>query len=281
MFIVLFATLLTVGFAQPPVWYTGGQCGVSQYSDAGEMALPPFKIVGGVEARPYEFPWQVSVRRKSTNGHFCGASIINERWVVCAAHCMDGETPPVVSLVVGEHDRSAASTVRQTLDVASIFVHESYDSRTYVNDVSVIKTATNIVLNINVLPICAPDPTNTYHYSQSQCSGWGTISSGGACCPAILRYVSLNVTTNGYCQSIYTKNTITNDMICASDNVGGVERDSCQGDSGGPLSTKGSGGIFSLIGVVSWGIGCASGYPGVYARVGYQTAWITDKITNN
>ena len=87
-------------------------------------------------------------------------------------------TPAVVSLVVGEHDRSAASSVRQTLDVASIFVHELYDSRTYVNDIAVIKTATAIALNVNVQPICAPDETNTYHYSLSQCSGWGTLSSG-------------------------------------------------------------------------------------------------------
>jgi secreted trypsin-like serine protease len=194
---------------------------------------------------------------------------------------MDGETPAIVSLVVGEHDRSAVSSVRQTLDVVSIFMHELYNSNTYENDVALIKTATAIALNVNVQPICAPEPTNTYHYSLSQCSGWGTLSSGGTCCPQTLRYVSLNVTTNGFCQSIYTKNTISNDMICASDNIGGTDRDSCQGDSGGPLSFKSSGGIFSLIGVVSWGIGCASGYPGVYSRVGFNTQWITDKITNN
>nr|AAN28692.1 lumbrokinase protein [Lumbricus rubellus] len=283
MLLLALASLVAVGFAQPPVWYPGGQCSVSQYSDAGDMELPPgTKIVGGIEARPYEFPWQVSVRRKSSDSHFCGGSIINDRWVVCAAHCMQGESPALVSLVVGEHDSSAASTVRQTHDVDSIFVHEDYNGNTFENDVSVIKTVNAIAIDINDGPICAPDPANDYVYRKSQCSGWGTINSGGVCCPNVLRYVTLNVTTNAFCDDIYSPlYTITSDMICATDNTGQNERDSCQGDSGGPLSVKDGNGIFSLIGIVSWGIGCASGYPGVYARVGSQTGWITDIITNN
>jgi len=281
MFILLLASLVAVGYAQPPVWWAGGQCGVSQYADAGEMVLPPGKIVGGIESRPYEFPWAVSVRRKSTDSHFCGASIINDRWIVCAAHCMDGETPGIVSVVVGEHDRSAASTVRVSHDVESIFVHELYNSRTMENDVSLIKTVLPIAFSLNVQPICAPDPANDYVHYFSQCAGWGTINSGGICCPNVLRYVTLNVTTNAFCDVVYTTYTIYPDMICATDNTGMNERDSCQGDSGGPLSVKGAGGAFSLIGIVSWGIGCASGYPGVYCRVGSHTAWITDKITNN
>ena len=35
-------------------------CGKSKYSDAGEMDLPTGFIVGGDQARPYEFPWQAS-----------------------------------------------------------------------------------------------------------------------------------------------------------------------------------------------------------------------------
>jgi secreted trypsin-like serine protease len=282
MFILLLASLVAVGYAQPPVWWAGGQCGVSQYADAGDMNLPPGKIVGGIEARPYEFPWQVSVQRKSSGSHFCGASIINANWIVCAAHCMSGETPGIVSVSVGDHDRGAVSAVRVVHDVAAIFVHELYNSRTFENDVSLIKTVNPIDLSTaNVKPICAPDPANDYVYYKSQCSGWGTINSGGICCPDVLRYVTLNITTNAFCDAVYTTDTIYPDMICATDNTGMNERDSCQGDSGGPLSTKSAGGIFSLIGIVSWGIGCASGFPGVYCRVGSHTAWITDKITNN
>jgi len=51
---------------------------------------------------------------------------------------------------------------------------------------------------------------------------------GGPCCPQTLRYVSLNITTNAFCNNVYPRNQIQDDMICASDNNGGNERDSCQ-----------------------------------------------------
>jgi secreted trypsin-like serine protease len=280
MLLLVLASLVAVGFAQPPVWWTGGQCGVSQYADAGDMVLPPGKIVGGQEARPYEFPWQVSVQSRG-GSHYCGGSVINERWIVTAAHCMVGESPSMVEVVVGEHDRSAFSTVRQTHGAVSIFIHESYSARTSENDISLIKTTDAITFSADIQPICAPDPANDYVSYKSQCSGWGSINSGGVCCPQVLRYVTLNVTTNAFCDAVYTTYTIYPDMICATDNTGMNERDSCQGDSGGPLSTKSASGIFSLIGIVSWGIGCASGYPGVYARVPYFTAWVTNIINNN
>jgi trypsin len=280
MLLLALASLVAVGLAQPPNWYPGGQCGVSQYGDAGDMELPPGKIVGGQEARPYEFPWQVSIQSRG-GSHFCGGSIINDRWIICAAHCLAGQTPGGISVVVGEHDRSAVSDVRQTLDVEGIWVHEGFDSNTFEKDISLIKTAVAITLNVNVQPICAPDPANDYAYYKSQCSGWGTLNSGGTCCPDVLQYVTLNITTNAYCDAVYTTNAIYDDMICATDNTGMNERDSCQGDSGGPLSVKSGRGVFSLIGIVSWGIGCASGYPGVYCRVGSHTAWVTNIITTN
>jgi secreted trypsin-like serine protease len=222
----------------------------------------------------------VSVRRKSSDSHFCGGIIINENWIMTAAHCMDGEIPAAVSMVVGEWNRTLPSTVRQYLDVDSIFVHENYNSNTMENDISVVKLATAIQFNENVTAACAPDPADLYEYRKCQCSGWGTVNSGGVCCPPALRYVVMNVTTNAFCDAEY-RYKIYDDMICASDNVGGTERDSCQGDSGGPLTIKEADGTFRVVGIVSWGIGCASGYPGVYCRVGYHASWVTDTISNN
>jgi secreted trypsin-like serine protease len=284
MTMLRFAVLLvscSVALGAVPIWSPSG-CGTSKYADAGETQPLPGRIVGGIQAREYEYPWQASIRRKSTNSHFCGGSIINENWILTAAHCMDGETPNQVSVVVGEHSRSSSSVVRQTKDVASIFSHTGYNSNTMQNDISLIKVSTPIYFNQDVQAVCAPDSANLYEYRKCQCSGWGTLSSGGSCCPDILQAVVMNVTTNTFCSTAYgSKYPIYSDMICASDNIGGTERDSCQGDSGGPLTVKESDGTFRLVGIVSWGIGCASGYPGVYARTSVFNDWVTNIITNN
>jgi Trypsin len=43
------------------------------------------RIVGGVETVPHSWPWIVSLQ--TDRGHRCGGSLINERWVLSAAHC--------------------------------------------------------------------------------------------------------------------------------------------------------------------------------------------------
>jgi len=278
------SALFAVGLAAPPQWFDGS-CGRSKYADAGNQPLPPGafqQIVGGVEAKPFEFPWQASMRRKATNSHFCGGFIINDWWVMTASHCMSGETPAILSVVIGDHIRNdAGNTVRQTLNVAAIFMHEQYNSRTLVNDIALVKLATPISFNEDIQPVCAPEPTDLHVYQRCICSGWGTLSSGGTCCPQTLMYVSMNITTNAYCDTAYPRDAITADMICATDNTGSRDRDSCQGDSGGPLVVQDADSTFRAVGIVSWGIGCASGYPGVYSRVAYFNDWVLNKLASN
>jgi len=186
-----------------------------------------------------------------------------------------------LSIVVGDHTRNDNSnTVRRTLDVERIIMHPNYNARTLQNDIALVKLATPITFNSNLQPICAPDNIS-YEYWRTICSGWGTLSSGGACCPQTLQYVALNTTTNAFCNNAYPRDQITADMICASDNTGGNQRDSCQGDSGGPLAVQNADGSYAVTGIVSWGIGCASGYPGVYSRVSYFEAWVMNHLENS
>merc|ERR1712095_247636 len=82
------------------------------------------KIVGGEEAKPHEFPWQVSLRRKSDNFHFCGGSVLNENTVISAAHCT----------VIWD---SADEGTEQTVDVSKLTVHESYqEGHAFENDIA-------------------------------------------------------------------------------------------------------------------------------------------------
>merc|ERR1712095_157706 len=100
-------------------------------------------------------------------------------------------------------------------------------------------------------------------------TGLGTLSSGGSQ-PDKLQEVDVNVISNSQCAGNYGSNSITSAMVCAAD----TGKDSCQGDSGGPMVTQ-ENGRHAQIGVVSWGIGCASpNYPGVYARVTSVKSWI-------
>merc|ERR1712037_894730 len=100
-------------------------------------------------------------------------------------------------------------------------------------------------------------------------TGWGTLSSGGSQ-PTVLQEVDVTVTTNTACKNAYGSSMITANMICAADSG----KDSCQGDSGGPMIAP-ENGRQALIGVVSWGYGCAmEAYPGVYARVTEKMDWI-------
>lgn len=96
----------------------------------------------------------------------------------------------------------------------------------------------------------------------------GTTSSGSSSLPSALRRVDVPIVARSTCNTNYSGD-ITSAMVCAA--VSGGGKDSCQGDSGGPLVNTGK----QLIGIVSWGQGCAlANYPGVYTRVGSFVTWI-------
>jgi len=129
------------------------------------------------------------------------------------------------------------------------------------------------------MPACLADATMTDAALDGQTgtvSGWGSTASG-ADQAEVLMSVDVPMMSNAACrQTGYGNNEITDAMLCAGQPNGGV--DSCQGDSGGPL-TYTTGGKTYLVGVVSWGIGCAApNFPGVYARVTHVREWIDQQM---
>ncbi|KAK2155598.1 hypothetical protein LSH36_236g04044 [Paralvinella palmiformis] len=269
MKIFLLASLLAV---------TSGadECGKSKYDDAGEgcpIGTPCSNVVGGMPSRENEFPFQASLR---TSSHFCGAVLANTRWVVTAAHCVVGDQPGDFTVVLGAHFRQDTIPSEVEYNVVTITVHPDYDSSVHSSDIALLELETPVLVNENIRPVCAPDPDDVYEGTTAEISGWGTLSSGGLS-PNQLYYTTVVTTTNAYCQLEYNEETISDDMICASDTDTHNERDTCQGDSGGPMATKVDG-QYHVIGLTSWGYGCASGWPGVYNRIGYFADWVTSII---
>ncbi|KAF3039650.1 hypothetical protein E8E11_000942 [Didymella keratinophila] len=221
-------------------------------------------IVGGTTANAGDFPFIVSLQKSGS--HFCGGSLINANTVITAAHCTVGQTASTLTVRAGSLNRNSGGTL---VKVSSIKAHPSFSSSTLTNDVAIWKLATSIPTSSTVgyasLAASGSDPASG---STSTVAGWGTTSSGGSS-PTTLRKVVVPIVSRATCRNNYSVSEITDAMFCAGVAAGG--KDSCQGDSGGPIVDSSK----TLIGVVSWGDGCAqAGKPGVYARVGALRSFI-------
>ncbi|KAK3203300.1 hypothetical protein GRF29_112g843675 [Pseudopithomyces chartarum] len=228
--------------------------------DAGTSSV---NIVGGEAASAGDFPFIVSLQ--VSGSHFCGGSLLNANTVVTAGHCGVAYSASQVSVRAGSLNRNSGGTV---VKVSSIKTYSGFNQNTLDGDVSIIKLATSIPTSSTIgyatLAAAGSDPASG---STLTVAGWGTTSSGGSSLPTALRKVSVPVVARTTCASQYKSidpsYQITTNMFCAGLTQGG--KDSCQGDSGGPIVDSSK----TLVGLVSWGDGCAEpNAPGVYTRVG-------------
>lgn len=244
------------------------------------------RIVGGSNAGSGQFPYQVSLR-SAANGHFCGGSIISNRYALSAAHCTIGRTTANTRVVVGTHLLNSGGVSHM---VQRIVNHGQYNANTLANDVSLVQTQTNIVYNNLVQPIGLGSVFVGGGVGVAA-SGWGQTSvsfpaylsyfgitnlnfspfilqnPGGA--PNNLQFANLQTLTNADCRnrfSVANANRVFDNTICTFTRNG---QGMCMGDSGGPIATGGN-----VVGIVSWGIACAVGSPDVFARVSSHRTWI-------
>ena len=254
-----------------------GSCGMNKYDDSNTRAHP--YIVGGYDVRPNEVPWQVSLQKSS---HTCGGSIINNRWILSAAHCFSVSTPSSWRVIAGKHNLRKTDDTEVTYKVEKIIKHEKYaSSKSNQNDIALMKLAEDVEFNADIQPVCLPaadymDVTG----DQVLATGWGATKQGGSLA-TVLQEVSVPAISNDDCAKAYPRETIYDSTICAGLlETGG--KDSCQGDSGGPLVHFNNNGSFIQVGITSWGYGCAQkGSPGVYTRVSEYWDWIHDTIEAN
>lgn len=235
------------------------------------------KIVGGENALKGEIPYIVSLRSKSY-GHFCGGSLIAQNWILTAAHCVRGGTVDEVWLGVLDQKDSAGV---EKIKPARIIAHEGYNASNMENDFALIQLSTNssfAPVALNELEISVDDSTDAAPI-MSMTAGWGALREGSYTLPNLLQKVNVPLVSTKNCNAVEAYNgDITDTMICAGYKAGG--KDSCQGDSGGPLVVIDSEtGLHTLVGVVSWGEGCARANKyGVYAKVSSAVEWIRSKM---
>jgi len=249
------------------------------------------KIVGGEVTEVNEYPWQVGIVYKNDNRVFCGGSLISNRWILSAAHCICSNHAKHYQVLLGEHDyESSSETTEVRMDIIQIIEHGSYSPRTKDYDFTLLKMRFrrggkfNFAAYPHIRPICLPeDNSKDYNDFVATVTGWGDLFFDHGFGSNTLREVDVKVLTNNECKNNlgYFTEEITDQMLCAGEAGGNGGKDACQDDSGGPLVTSGTGdGVtpgqnYELIGVVSFGEECAlADFPGVYARVTSVLSWI-------
>ncbi|CAF3619551.1 unnamed protein product, partial [Rotaria socialis] len=91
------------------------------------------RILGGFEAVAHSWPWQVLYEQSGT----CGGTLIDENYVLTAAHCISTKDPSLITIMAGIHNRDLGDvdeSSRQKLQVAKIFVHPDWNADTVIND---------------------------------------------------------------------------------------------------------------------------------------------------
>uniref|UniRef100_A0A8C9R3X5 Transmembrane protease serine 5 n=1 Tax=Scleropages formosus TaxID=113540 RepID=A0A8C9R3X5_SCLFO len=266
------------------IWQFRGSCITGKVIalkcfECGTRAKLP-RIIGGDEARLGRWPWQVSLYY--SNRHTCGGALITSRWVVTAAHCVHNYRLPQVSswvVYAGIVTRSSAKVAQHSGHVVEKIVYnKNYNHKTHDNDIALMKLKTPLNFTDAVKPVCLPKYSRDLP-GGTQCwiSGWGYTSPDDVHIPDTLREAPVPLISTKKCNSSCMYNgEITARMLCAGYTEG--KMDACQGDSGGPLVCQDEN-VWRLVGVVSWGTGCAEpNHPGVYTKVAEFLGWIYDMI---
>lgn len=136
----------------------------------------------------------------------------------------------------------------------------------------------DFVKNPHISPACLPDKYTDYTKSRCWTTGWGKDAFGDqGKYQNILKEVEVPVLSHHHCESQLRQTRLgygyklNPGFICAGGEDG---KDACKGDGGGPLVCERNG-VWNVVGVVSWGIGCGQvNVPGVYVRVANYLDWI-------
>jgi len=182
-------------------------------------AHPSHGFVGGSEIKANEFPHVSSVGWRSGNEIIwrCGASLISERFCLCAAHCsqVEGVKPTIVRVGDKNLERDDDGANPQQFDIKAFIKHPNYSSRSKHNDIALIELATRAIFTRDVHPACLFQSQSVEGISQVQGMGWGAVGFGMETSNELLQG-TLQLYDKKECSESYT-DVIIESQICAGD----------------------------------------------------------------
>ncbi|KAF5298249.1 hypothetical protein FQR65_LT09760 [Abscondita terminalis] len=268
----------------------GRSCGIQETS----------RILGGTSTELDEYPWMALLEyRKNAGGgktFSCGGALINNKYVLTAAHCVTGkineQVGPLISVRLGEWSTETGQdcAVIEGIEVCndepvnvpieSFVFHNNYDDNSInrYNDIALIRLSKSVQMTEFVRPICLPSASDRAPVgSQLWVSGWGRTEYSKNS-PIKLK-VKVPIVASNQCANTFRRAgvTVSSKQLCAG---GERNKDSCNGDSGGPLMRlEENNNQWFVEGIVSFGTRCGTeNWPGIYTRVADYLDWIKNNV---
>ncbi|XP_052871918.1 uncharacterized protein LOC128277495 [Anopheles cruzii] len=259
-----------------------GKCGVRNAQGINGRIKNPVYIDGDSEFG--EYPWQVAILKKDPKEsvYVCGGTLIDNLYIITAAHCVKTYNGFDLRVRLGEwdvnHDVEFYPYIER--DIISVQVHPEYYAGTLDNDLAILKMDRPVDLTSapHIAPACLPDKQTDFSGQRCWTTGWGKDAFGDyGKYQNILKEVDVPIVNHYQCQNQLRQTrlgfsyNLNPGFLCAGGEEG---KDACKGDGGGPLVCERNG-VWQVVGVVSWGIGCGQvNVPGVYVKVAHYLDWI-------
>ncbi|GBG27375.1 Serine protease 56 [Hondaea fermentalgiana] len=286
-FVVAAAALLTHAEADAARYLDDGDNVITAKSDAQLVSVgnvtggsfPTASIVGGSSVTGTPYPWVVSLQVKVGKyyEHACAGFLIHKKWLLTSAHCIEDNEIKRVILGVSS---LALSKGRIKRKVKKEIMHADFARNPVENDIALIKLNKAVhKKKVKPVQLCTEDMASTLEVSGelATIAGWGATFENGWT-KDVLRTAEVPLVNRSTCtaKGAMSAKAIFETSICAGYEDGGV--DTCVGDSGGPLFVQDDEDTNVVVGITSWGVGCARpGKYGVYTRVSSYISWIEEQ----
>ncbi|XP_076160246.1 inactive CLIP domain-containing serine protease A3 isoform X2 [Ptiloglossa arizonensis] len=233
------------------------------------------------------YPWQTALLM--TNNSYIGSGVlITPNHVLTVSHKIVSYTNGGFKIRLGEWDGQSTSEPYpfKEYSVQKISLHPNFNSVNLQNDIAIITLNGTVPVSSspNINTACFPSEVPA---ANTRCwvSGWGKNAFGtNGQYQSIMKEVDVPIVDQKTCEDSLKKTRLgqyfsldKNSFLCAGGEPG---KDACTGDGGAPLVCQSTNAQWKVVGLVTWGIGCATNnVPGVYVNVFNYVSWITQQIS--